>query len=95
MDLRISGTSGSVSLDDFLGQSSDGSADYLHRVGGWEPDSRSSIVKVDSSLPGSALMFENFAAIVAEPSLREQWASASIRTQTLLDAVWRSAINNE
>lgn len=95
MDLRISGTRGCLSLDDFLGESSDGSADYLHRVDGWGPDSRSSIVEVDSSLPGSALMFENFAAIVAEPSLREQWANASIRTQTLLDAVWRSAINNE
>jgi predicted dehydrogenase len=91
-DLRVSGTRGSVSLDDFLSQSSDGSADYLHRVGDWGPDSKSSTVKVDSSLPGSALMFEGFAAIVADPSLREQWASASIRTQTLLDAVWRSAI---
>jgi predicted dehydrogenase len=95
MDLRISGTRGSVSLDDFLSQSPDNSADYLHRAGGWGPDSKSSTVKVDSSLPGSALMFKDFATIVAEPSLREQWASASIRTQTLLDAVWRSAINNE
>jgi len=95
MDLRVSGTRGAVSLDDFLSQSADGSADYLHRVGGWGPDSKSSTVKVDSSLSGSALMFEDFATMVAEPSLREQWASASIRTQTLLDAVWRSAINNE
>jgi len=95
MDLRVSGTRGAVSVDDFLSQSSDGSADYLHRTGGWGPDAKSSTVKVDSPLPGSALMFEDFAAIVAEPSLREQWANASIRTQTLLDAVWRSAINNE
>jgi len=95
MDLRVSGTRGAVSLDDFLSQSADGSADYLHRVGGWGPDSKSSTVKVDSSLSGSALMFEDFATMVAEPSLREPWASASIRTQTLLDAVWRSAINNE
>jgi hypothetical protein len=40
-------------------------------------------------------MFEDFAAMVAEPSLREHWANASIRTQTLLDAVWLSAIENE
>jgi len=95
MDLRVSGTRGSVNLDDFLSQSPDGSADYRHRVGGWGPGSKSSTINVDSPLPGSALMFKDFATIVAEPSLREQWASASIRTQTLLDAVWQSAINNE
>ena len=95
MDLRISGTEGSVNIDDFLGQSSDGSADYLYRAGGWGPDRRSNTIKVESPLPGSSLMFENFAAMVAKPSLREQWASASLRTQTLLDAVWRSALSNE
>jgi predicted dehydrogenase len=95
MDLRISGTRGSVNIDDFLGQSPDGSADYLHRAGGWGPDSRPNTIRVESPLPGSALMFEDFAAMVAEPSLREHWANASIRTQALLDAVWRSAIENE
>jgi predicted dehydrogenase len=95
MDLRISGTRGSVNIDDFLGQSPDGSADYLHRASGWSPGSESTTVKVASPLPGSALMFEDFAAMAAEPSLREQWANGSIRTQTLLDAVWLSAIENE
>jgi predicted dehydrogenase len=95
MDLRISGTSGSVNIDDFLGQSPDGSADYLHRADGWSPGSESTTVKVASPLPGSALMFEDFAAMVAEPSLREQWTGASIRTQALLDAAWLSAIENE
>ena len=95
MDLRISGTRGSVNIDDFLGQSPDGSADYLHRAGGWGPDSKPSTIRVESPLPGSALMFEDFAAMVAEPSLREHWANASIRTQTLLDAAWLSAIENE
>jgi predicted dehydrogenase len=95
MDLRISGTKGSVNIDDFLSQSSDGSADYRYRAGGWGPDSRSSTIKVESPLPGSALMFEDFAAMVAKPALQEQWATASLRTQTLLDAVRRSALNNE
>lgn len=35
MDLRISGARGTVSLNDFLTQSSDNAADYLYRSGGW------------------------------------------------------------
>lgn len=95
MDLRISGTKGSVNIDDFLSQSSDGSADYLYRKGGWGPGSESRTVKVESPLPGSALMFEDFAAMISAPSLQEQWARESLRTQSLLDAVWRSALINE
>lgn len=40
-------------------------------------------------------MFEDFAEIVVDPSLREQWMRASQRTQQLLDTVWRSALENE
>lgn len=95
MDLRISGAKGAVSLNDFLTQSSDNSADYLHRSGGWGPSSESRTIKVEAPLPGAALMFEDFAEIVDDPSLREQWMHASQRTQTLLDTVWRSALENE
>jgi predicted dehydrogenase len=95
MDLLLSGTRGCVRMDDFLSQSADGSAVYLHRFGGWGPDSTSGTITIESPLPGSALMFEDFAAMVAKPSLREQWAHASIRTQALLDEVWRSATANE
>ena len=95
MDLRISGTGGSVSIDNFLSQSPDSSADYLSRSGGWGPGAQSRTVTVDSSLPGSALMFEDFAKMVRDPALRERWARASLRTQALLDAVWRSALENE
>lgn len=95
MDLRISGARGTVSLNDFLTQSSDNAADYLYRSGGWGPDSESRTIKVESPLPGAALMFEDFAEIVVDPSLREQWMRASQRTQQLLDTVWRSALENE
>jgi hypothetical protein len=35
MDLRFSGEAGTVMIDDFLGNNSDGSANYLLRQGGW------------------------------------------------------------
>ena len=96
MDLRISGTKASVSLDDFLmSKSPDGSADYLYRAGGWGPGAESRTIKIESSLPGSALMFEDFAEMVVDPSLREPWMRASQRTQALLDAAWQSALKNE
>ncbi len=40
-------------------------------------------------------MFEDFAAAVADASLREHWIRATERTQALLDAVWQSALANE
>ena len=95
MDLRITGNEGVVNIDDFLGQSPDGSADYLYRKGGWGPGSESKTVTVASSLPGSALMFEDFAGMIRDPAQRKQWARASKRTQALLDAAWRSALDKD
>lgn len=93
MDLRISGVKGTISVDDFLFQDQDGSATYRHRKG-WGPDATESI-RIESSLPGAALMFEDFAAQVRDRSLREGWMRASERTQRLLDAVWQKALQNE
>ncbi len=95
MDLRVSGAKGSINIDDFLGQDSDGSASYLYRSGGWEPNAVAETVKIESSLPGAALMFEDFAALVHDASLRERWMHASERTQRLLDAAWNGALKNE
>ena len=95
MDLRISGTIGSINIDDFLSQEPDNSARYLHRKGGWGPGASSESVRIRSSLSAAALMFEDFAAAVADVSLREQWTRATERTQALLDAVWQSALKNE
>ena len=95
MDLRISGGKGSINIDDFLSQDQDRSASYLHRAGGWGPNAKTETVRVDSSLPGSALMFEDFAALVHDASLRERWMRASERTQALLDACWDEALSLE
>ena len=40
-------------------------------------------------------MFEDMAAAAADPALREQWMSATERTQALLDAAWLGALESE
>ena len=95
MDLRISGANGSINIDNFLSQDRDGSASYLYRTGGWGPNASRETTTVESPLPGSALMFEDFAAIVHDAALRERWMQASERTQQLLDAAWIAALENE
>ena len=87
IELRLAGPAGVIRVDDFLGQDEDGSAAYrLHERG-----EAGTTVRVASDLPGPALMFDDFAAAVREPSLREHWMTASERTQRLLDAVWAAA----
>ncbi len=92
MDLRVSGPVGSINIDDFLGQDRDNSAAYLYRKGGWGAGAVKESIRIESALSGAALMFEDFAAAIADASLREPWMRASERTQELLDAAWQSAI---
>jgi hypothetical protein len=40
-------------------------------------------------------MFEDFAAMVADPALKEASMAVSERTQQWLDAFWNSALANE
>ena len=94
MDLRITGTEGVINIDDFLGQNSDGSADFLYRKGGWG-DETSDEIHIPSARPGAALMFEDMAAAAADPAFREQWMTATERTQALLDAAWDAALQSE
>ena len=94
MDLRITGTEGVINIDDFLSQNRDGSADFLYRKGGWG-DSAPDEINIPSARPGAALMFEDMAAAAADPSLREQWMTATERTQALLDAAWAAALQSE
>jgi predicted dehydrogenase len=94
MDLRITGTKGVINIDDFLGQNRDGSADFLYRKGGWS-DAASEEITIPSAKPGAALMFEDMAAAAQDPSLREQWMTATERTQALLDAAWTAALQSE
>ena len=94
MDLRITGTEGVINIDDFLSQNRDGSADFLYRKGGWGRG-ESEEINIPSAKPGAALMFEDMAAAAADPSLRDQWMSATERTQALLDAAWAAALQSE
>ena len=95
MDLRISGANGVIRLDNFLMNNPDGSAGYTFHKGGFGPNRVADEVNVASSKSGSVLMFEDFAAMVADPTLREKSMHASEQTQRLLDAVWASALENE
>ena len=93
MDLRITGRKGVINIDDFLSQDRDGSADFLYRSGGWGGTSEE--ITIPSNKPGAALMFEDMAAAAADASLRDQWMTATERTQALLDAAWMAALQNE
>jgi predicted dehydrogenase len=95
MDLRITGTSGVINIDDFLSQNRDRSADFLYRKGGWGPGAVSETINIASDKPGAALMFEDMAAAAQDAALREQWMAATERTQALLDAIWLAARQNE
>ena len=95
MDLRLTGSSGVISLDNFLSQDQDRSASYTLRGGGWGPNATMDTITVPSELPGSALMFQDFASMVSDPDWRERSILASERTQRWLDAIWKRALENE
>lgn len=94
MDLRLSGAEGIARIDNFLSNDADGSASWTLDKGGWGSAS-SETIKVPSSKPGAALMFEDFAAMTSNPEWREKSIHASERTQAWLDAIWNSAVDNE
>ena len=95
MDLRITGGRGVISVDNFLSQDEDFSASYQLKRGGWGPNADRRKATVNSDKPGAALMFEDFAAMVADPEWIERSMRASLRTQTWLDAAWESALAHE
>jgi hypothetical protein len=92
MDLRISGATGVIKLDDFLSQRRNDHAGVYDLLQGW---GNSEQIEVPATKPGSALMFEDFAAMVGNPERLEASIRASERTQDWLDAVWSSALQNE
>ena len=93
--LSIDGNIGAVDIENFIRQDKDNSASYRYRSRGGKKKAVDQVVRIESSLPGSALMFEDFAAQVHDKSLRDRWKRKSERTQELLDAIWASAIQNE
>ena len=92
MDLRISGATGVIKLDDFLSnRPSDQPADFEYRQG-WGD---TKFIEVAAGKHEAALMFEDFAAMLGNPELLAASSHASERTQQWLDAIWNSAITNE
>ncbi len=92
MDLRISGEKGVIKLDDFLSQRpADKPADFEYRQN-WND---TKFIEVSSEKPEATLMFEDFAAMLGNSTLLEASRAVSERTQMWLDAIWRSALENE
>jgi predicted dehydrogenase len=89
-DVRISGTSGVLYMDNFLFDNDDGSAGFMVRG----PAGRQTIT-VPSAERGSVLMFEDMAAAATDRALRDQWMRGTERTQTLLDVIWRAGLESE
>ena len=91
-DLRLTGRNGAITIDDFPRNDADGSAVYsIHRGGGFE-NTTADRVRVPSPYTSRTWMFEDFAAMTNDADLLERSVSDSLRTQTLLDAVWRNGL---
>ncbi len=94
MDLRLSGPGGQFSLDDFVISQTE-PAEYRFRKGGFGNNATTELIKVPSTKPAAALMFENFAAMVGNSAAFEASVAASEKTQEWLDAIWTQAMKNE
>jgi predicted dehydrogenase len=90
-DVRISGTSGVLYLDNFVFDNGDGSAGFMARG----PALGQQTITVPSAKRAPVLMFEDMAAAATDRALRDQWMTGTERTQTLLDAVWRAGLESE
>ena len=93
-DIRLTGGKGVITLDNFLSQDRDGSASYTHKSGGWGRG-KAETIRVESELPGAALMFADFAYMVSDEAWRDRSIAATENTQRWLDAIWESALENE
>jgi hypothetical protein len=90
-DVRITGTSGVLYMDNFVFDRGDGSAGYMARG----PELGRQEITVPSQKRAPVLMFEDMAAAAADRALRDRWVTMTERTQTLLDAVWRAGLESE
>ncbi|MCG6948343.1 MAG: Gfo/Idh/MocA family oxidoreductase [Acidobacteria bacterium] len=94
VDLSLTGARGVITVDGFTSNNADGPADYqLHR-GGWGT-TKAKTIRVDSEYTSPELMFEDFAAMTVDTGLRDRSIDDSLRTQRLLDRVWKNGLENE
>ena len=87
-DLRISGNTGVLWIDDFVGLK----GNERWRVGQGRETRQ---VDVPFSQHPATSMFENFAHMLGHSERLDASTRASLRTQAWLDSAWRSALENE
>ena len=90
---EIGGEKGTVEVPGFVGHDKDNSASYVYTSKSKKINSEA--VRVEATRSDAAIMFEDFAKQVYDPSLRKSWENKSVKTQALLDAVWKSALAHE
>ena len=90
-DVRISGTSGVLYMDNFLFDNRDGSAGFMVRGSELERQT----ITVPSAKRAPVLMFEDMAAAATDRALRDQWMKGTERTQELLDVIWQAGLESE
>ena len=95
MDLRITGARGVIRFDDFLTSDPDGSASFTLHTGGFGASAIVETITSERTKPGPALMFENYAAMVADQDKIDRSIRVSEQTQRLLDAAWNAGLENE
>ncbi len=95
MDLRICGANGVIRLDDFISHDDDGHGTYTLHKGDFITGAKVESITVAASKPGPSLMFEAFALMVTDQAGIERSMRMSERTQMLLDAAWKSGLENE
>jgi predicted dehydrogenase len=88
--LELEGPGGILHMDNFIGEDEDHAASYRYAPSG-EAAGEDTNTRIASPQSGPALMFEDFAALTEDATLREQWMQASERTQALLDTVLAAA----
>lgn len=88
-DLRLTGASGALWMDDFVLERSPEHAAFTRRTGGFED---SQVVTVAARLPSAVLMIEAMAEAAREVERREHWMRAALRTQALVDVAWNAAL---
>ncbi len=95
MDLRITGAKGVIRFDDFLTSDPDGSASFTLHTGGFGASAIVETITSERTKPGPALMFEEYAAMVADQDKIDRSIRVSEQTQRLLDAAWSAGLEYE
>lgn len=91
MDLRLTGSNGVIKLEDFIATSVKNSS-YRYLKGG---NRKEHIFDTEVTKSGATLQFQNYAAMIQDPTKIEASMEATEKTQLLLDRVWQSGVANE